>query len=337
MPVSERTVSTDVLQPQWDELPPPEVALEWYRKMLTIRAFEEKLDQLFGQGLLRGTSHFCIGQEASAVGACAALGPGDYVTSTHRGHGHCIARGGDPRRMLAEIFGKKDGYCQGKGGTQHMASLEIGFLGSNGITGGGIPIATGAALSSKLLKTGLVALCFFGDGAANQGAFHESLNMAGLWKLPVIYCCENNLYAMGTPMTLAFAKPDIAGRAACYAMPGVKVDGNHVLEVHSAVRAAVQRARSGEGPSLIEIDTYRQLGHSRSDARHYRTREEEAEWRRKDPILAWQEMITEHGMLSEEQDERIRASVAAAMDEAVRFSQESPVLDFSEARQGTYR
>lgn len=312
-------------------------AREWYRRMILIRAFEDRLDKLFADGLLRGTTHFCIGQEASCVGACAGLQDGDYVTSTHRGHGHFLARGGDPARMLAEIFGKSGGYCAGKGGTQHMASLEIGFLGSNGITGGGIPIATGAALSSKLKKTGRVALCFFGDGAANQGAFHECLNMAGLWKLPVIYCCENNLYAMGTGTTQSFAVPDIAGRAAAYAMPGVKVDGNDILAVRAAVTQAAERARAGEGPTLLEISTYRWMGHSRSDARHYRTRGEEADWRTRDPIPLWRDYLMERNHLSEAEDRQVRAGVDTLMDEAVAFSQQSPVLDLEAARTGVYR
>jgi len=315
----------------------PETARKWLRRMLLIRAFEERLDQLFAEGSLRGTTHFCIGQEASAVGACAALEPLDYVTSTHRGHGHCLAAGGDPNRMMAEIFGRKDGYCQGKGGTQHMAALEIGFLGSNGITGGGIPIATGAALSSKLRKLGRVALCFFGDGAANQGAFHECLNMAGLWNLPVIYCCENNLYAMGTSTAQAFANPDIAGRAPMYGMPGVRVDGTDALEVYGAVQAAASRARAGEGPTLIEISTYRFLGHSRSDARKYRTREEEAEWRSRDPILKWRDRLLGEKWLNEQEEKAMRSEVERQIEEAVTFSRASPVLDSDAARVGAFR
>ena len=315
----------------------PDQAIEWYRKMLLIRGFEDKLDDLFAGGLLRGTTHFCIGQEASAVGACGAIRPGDYVTSTHRGHGHGLACGADPARMMAEIFGRSGGYCQGKGGTQHMASLEIGFLGSNGITGGGIPIATGAALSSKLRKTGRVALCFFGEGAANQGAFHECLNMAGLWKLPIVYCCENNHYAMGTAANQSFAVADIAGRAAVYGMEGVRVDGNDLLAVHAAVSGACARARSGEGPALIEIATYRWRGHSRSDARHYRTREEEEEWRHRDPIERWRRRLVEDHVLSEERDNAVRSSVAGELDAAVAFAQASPVLDIEAARGGAFR
>jgi TPP-dependent pyruvate/acetoin dehydrogenase alpha subunit len=305
--------------------------------MLLIRAFEERLDHLFADGLLRGTTHFCIGQEASAVGACSALQPQDYVTSTHRGHGHFLARGGDPRRMLAEIFGKSGGYCQGKGGTQHMASMEIGFLGSNGITGGGIPIATGAALSSKLRHTGSVALCFFGDGAANQGVFHESLNMAGLWKLPVIYVCENNLYAMGTSTTQAFAVPDVAARAAIYGMPGIRIDGNDLLSVRDAAHQAAVRARSGEGPSLLEVCTYRSLGHSRSDARHYRTRGEEADWRSRDPIPLWRDHLRSIGFLTDDDDRAVRQGVESLMDEAVEYSKTSPFLSAEAASTGVYR
>ena len=297
-----------------------------YRTMLLIRRFEEKVDRLFATGELSGTSHLCAGQEATAVGGCAALQPDDLVSSNHRGHGHFLAKGGDPKRIMAELFGKETGYSRGKGGTQHMACLEIGFLGSFGITGGGIPIATGAALSAKLRKTGQVVLCFFGEGAANQGTFNESLNMAAIWRLPVVYLCENNLYAMSTPFGKAFAIGDIADRAAGYDMPGEVVDGNHLQTVKSAVAQAGSRARSGDGPTLIEAKTYRYFGHSRSDTRPYRTKQEEEDWKARDPINRARDFLSEQGWLKQTQDEEIRDQVKHEIEEAVEFARQSPVL-----------
>jgi TPP-dependent pyruvate/acetoin dehydrogenase alpha subunit len=219
------------------------LGIRQYRTMLVIRLFEEAVETLFSRGLIKGTAHPAIGQEAVAVGACGALCRGDYVTSTHRGHGHFIAMGGDPRRIMAELYGKRTGYSRGRGGSQLMADFRLGFLGANGITGGGIPVATGVALSAKLRGTGRIALCFFGDGAANQGTFHESLNMAGLWKLPVVYVCENNMYAMSMRVSDAVPVPDLAVRAAGYGMPGQVVDGNDLPAVQAAVREATARAR----------------------------------------------------------------------------------------------
>jgi len=239
--------------------------------MLKIRRFEEKLNDLYAMGYIQGTIHLYIGQEAVSVGACAALKNHDYITSTHRGHGHFIAKGGDINRIMAEIWGLDEGYCAGRGGTQHMADFSIGHLGSNGITGGQIPIATGAALAIKMQGKEQVVLCFFGDGATNEGVFHESLNMGAVWKLPVVYICENNLYAMSTPVSNAFAIKDIATRATAYGMPGHIVDGMDVVDVKRVVDEAVNRARDGRGPTLVECKTYRFLGHSRSDTRAYRT------------------------------------------------------------------
>lgn len=298
--------------------------LDYYRTMLTIRFFEERVHEVFTKGLVRGTCHLCVGQEAVAVGACAGLSPGDQVTSTHRGHGHFIAKGGDPRRIMAELFGKATGYAGGRGGSQHMAAFDIGFLGSNGITGGGIPIATGAALTAKLKRTGRVVLCFFGDGAASQGTFHESLNMASLWKLPVIYLCENNLYAMSTHARRSLSVANVADRAPAYSMPGQVVDGSDVLAVRQSVSEAADRARAGEGPSLIEAKTYRFCGHSRSDDCAYRTPEEEAQWRKRDPVELFRRKLTDAGLLDDEADKRVRRQVADLIDEAVAFAQASP-------------
>lgn len=310
--------------------------VEWYRLMLTIRIFEETVEDLFSKGKIGGTTHPAAGQEAVAVGACAALEKGDYVTSTHRGHGHMIARGGDPDRIMAELYGKETGYSRGRGGSQLMADLSLGFLGSNGITGGGLPTATGAALSSKLLKQGRVALCFFGDGASNQGTFHESLNLASLWKLPVVYVCENNLYAMSTPVAQAVTVPDIAVRASSYGMPGRVLDGNDVLAVREAVAEAAARARRGEGPSLLECKTYRFSGHSRGDPRRYRTPEEEAAWREKDPLLRTKGELKRLMKWTEKDDRALRSGVKKAVAAAVKFARASPWPDPATLEEGVW-
>ncbi|MCJ7668103.1 MAG: thiamine pyrophosphate-dependent dehydrogenase E1 component subunit alpha, partial [Anaerolineae bacterium] len=236
-----------------------------------IRAFEEKADELYALGKVHGTMHLSIGQEAMAVGAIAALRPEDYILSTHRGHGHCIAKGADIKLMMAEFMGKETGYCRGRGGSMHIADMEGGNLGANGVVGGGIGMAVGAGLSIKMRGTGQVILCFFGDGAANRGIFHEALNMAAIWTLPVVYLCENNQYGMSMSVKRAFPIEDIADRAAAYNMPGLVVDGNDVLAVYEATLEAVERARGGGGPSLIEGKTYRWKGHSKSDQERYRT------------------------------------------------------------------
>jgi len=297
--------------------------LHFYRLMWRIRKFEERLDQIFAQGLLDGTSHLAAGQEACAVGATAALRPGDQVVSNHRGHGHLIALGGDIRRMMAELMGRSTGYCGGRGGSQHMCALEIGFLGTNGITGGGIPIATGAALAAQYRGEARVVLCFLGDGAANQGTFHESLNMAAIWNLPVVYFIENNRYAMSMPIERATRVTDLARRAEAYGIPGVQVDGMDVHAVLAATQTAVAQARRGEGPALIEAKTYRFFGHSKSDVRIYRTRTEEESWRARDPILLLGRRLEAAGVTAAEL-QAIENEEAAAVDEAVRFAQESP-------------
>ncbi|MCF7854621.1 MAG: thiamine pyrophosphate-dependent dehydrogenase E1 component subunit alpha [Candidatus Pacebacteria bacterium] len=304
--------------------------------MLVIRFFEEEVEDLFSQGVVKGTTHPAIGQEAVAVGACAALRPGDYVTSTHRGHGHFLARGGDPKRIMAELFGKQSGYSGGRGGSQFMADFSLGFLGGNGITGGSIPVATGAALSAKLQASEQIALCFFGDGAANQGTFHESLNLVAIWKLPVVYVCENNMYAMSMPVGDAFAVTDIADRAAGYGFPGVVVDGNDPIAVQRAVETAAERARQGEGATLIECKTYRLSGHSRGDQRHYRTREEEARARAADPILRLREMLSADGTLSDEDDVSLKDEARRVVSDAVTFAQESEYPDPTTLEKGVF-
>lgn len=292
--------------------------------MMLIRAFEERVMKLVADGSIRGTTHPYVGQEAVAVGVCSVLRRDDWVISTHRGHGHLLAKGGDPNRLMAELFGKVDGFGGGKGGTQHMADLSIGHLGSNGITGGGIPIGTGAALSARMQGNGRVVAVFFGDGAVNQGVFHESLNLAALWRLPAIYVCENNLYAMSTPVREACSVERLADRAAAYGIPGCTVDGMDFNAVAAAVRDAVDRARAGCGPSLIECETYRFLGHSKSDQRVYRSKEEEAAWRERDPIAQLRAQLLERRAATLSELERLADEARAAVDAAVEFARRSP-------------
>lgn len=318
---------------------PPLSAAEARRVLYQLslaRIFEERVLKLVSDGSIRGTTHPYVGQEAVAVGACLALQPDDLVISTHRGHGHLLAKGGDPNRLMAELFGKASGYGGGKGGTQHMADFSIGHLGSNGITGGGIPIGTGAALSAQMRRTGQVVAVFFGDGATNQGTFHESLNLASVWRLPAVYVCENNLYAMSTPLSEVCAIEHIAERATAYGIPGVQVDGMDVMAVAGATRTAVDRARSGRGPSLIECKTYRFLGHSKSDQRVYRSKEEEAAWRDRDPIVRLRTMMLEQGLASAAELEAIASDAVAAVDEAVRFAQTSPFPELDALTAGVF-
>ena len=309
---------------------------ELLRQMCTIRAFEEQAEQLYALGKIHGTMHLSIGMEASAVGAIAALRPDDLILSTHRGHGHCIAKGADLNRMVAEFMGKEAGYCRGRGGSMHIADVEGGNLGANGVVGGGIPIAVGVGLSLKMQKRDQIILCFFGDGAANLGPFHEALNMAAIWKLPVVYVCENNQYAMSFSVKRAFAIEHISDRAAAYGMPGVTVDGNDLLAVYEAVSQAAKRAREGEGPTLVENVTYRWRGHSKSDANRYRTREEIEAWKKKCPIKRFRAHLIEEGVLTEEEADRIEQEAYAAIDAAVAFAEASPEPDLSTIEEGVY-
>jgi acetoin:2,6-dichlorophenolindophenol oxidoreductase subunit alpha len=294
------------------------------RKMRLIRRFEESAEDAYIRGLSYGTMHLSIGQEATAVGVCAALTDADYITSTHRGHGHCIAKGADVARMYAEFLGKETGYCHGRGGSMHIADPSKGNLGANGIVGGGIPIAVGAALSAKKRGVGAVAVSFFGDGANNEGAFHESLNFASIWRLPVVFVCENNQYGMSMSAERATAVKDVAERASAYAMPGVVVDGNNFAEVAKAAFDAVDRARLGEGPTLIEAKTYRTRGHSRSDRNRYRSKEEIESWRRRDPILLLEAELEALGLISQTEIEAIAKSVDTEMAAAIVFGAASP-------------
>ncbi len=302
-------------------------------QMYLIRHFEDQVEKLFLKGKIPGTMHLCTGQEATAVGACATLEKEDKIISTHRGHGHCIAKGAKVDQMMAEILGKETGYCKGKGGSMHIADLDIGNLGANGIVAGGHPIACGAALTSKMKQLGYVVVCFFGDGASNEGSFHESLNLASIWNLPVIFFCENNLYAMSGPVKEMVNIENIADRASSYGIPGVVVDGSNILEVISATEEAVHRARAGEGPTLIEAKTYRWKGHSKSDARKYRTREEEQDWiKNRDPILEFRKKLINDQVISEQEANEIEEKALNEIMDAVKFADESsfPSIDILE-------
>ncbi|RYB93435.1 thiamine pyrophosphate-dependent dehydrogenase E1 component subunit alpha [Nocardioides oleivorans] len=298
--------------------------------MWTIRRFEEAVDDLFARGLMHGTMHLSIGQEASATGACLALRTDDAITSTHRGHGHCIAKGADLTRMMAELLAKETGYCRGRGGSMHIADTATGNLGANGIVAGGIPIAAGAALAFQMRGEDRVVACFFGDGAANEGAFHEAVNLAAIWKLPVVFICENNKYGMSFSTEKSFAIENISERGAAYGIPGVTVDGNDLDAVHDAVSTAVARARAGEGPTLVENLTYRWKGHSKSDKNLYRTKEEIADWRAKDPILRFEAQVKESGLLTDEEVQAIRTQAMEDMREAVRQANAAPDADPSD-------
>jgi pyruvate dehydrogenase E1 component alpha subunit len=306
------------------------------RKMYLIRKFEEGAEDSYMRGLIHGTMHLSIGQEASAVGSCMSLTDEDKITSTHRGHGHCVAKGADLSKMFAEFFGKESGYCKGRGGSMHIADPSKGNLGANGIVGGGLPIAVGAALSAKRLGTGAVTVCFFGDGANNEGAFHEALNMAKVWNLPVVFVCENNKYGMSMSTERSTAVRNIAERAAAYAMPGVTVDGNDFSAVTEAVDAAVARARAGEGPSLIENQTYRWRGHSKSDRNKYRTKEEIADWQGRDPIAAMAKLLTDHGIVTEDELEEIEAETVKVIEEAIAFATEGEDPKVEEVTRDVY-
>ena len=307
-----------------------------YEKMLEIRRFEEKVWDLFGRNLIPGTLHLYIGEEATAVGVCANLRVDDYITSTHRGHGHCIAKGARVDKMMAELLGKKTGYCKGKGGSMHVADSSVGILGATAVVGSGIPIAVGAGLSCKLRKTDQVVACFFGDGASNNGTFHESLNMAAIWKLPIIFVCENNLYAMGTRISNVTAIDNIAQRAIAYGMPGVTVDGNDAVAVFRAARVAVERARKGEGPTLLECQTYRHKGHSRFDPATYRPEEEVEEWMKRDPIMRLRKKLIQQQVLSEEEANEIDKRIMARVEQAAEFALESSYPELEEALEDVF-
>ena len=304
---------------------PRETLILMYERMLKIRHFENRVKDLFAAGEMPGFVHLYLGEEAVAVGACAPLNDDDYITSTHRGHGHIIAKGGDMKRMMAELYGKATGYNKGRGGSMHIADPHLGILGANGIVGAGLPIATGAALSAKLRQSGQVAVCFFGDGASNQGTFHESINIASAFDLPAVYVCENNLYAVGTRQSDVRKVEDIADRGVAYAIPGLAVDGNDVIAVYEACKEAVDRARAGMGPTLIECKTYRWRAHFEGEPDTYRPPEEVAAWMEREPIAPYRKSLIEQGVLTATEADEIEAQVVAELDAAVEFARQSPL------------
>lgn len=298
-----------------------------YKKMHEIRKFELKAMELFEADKLRGSVHLYVGEEAIAATVCSLLRDSDYITSTHRGHGHCIAKGAELAPALAELMGKATGYCQGRGGSMHIADVTKGNLGANAVVGAGIPIAVGGALAAKIKGTDQVAVTFFGDGASNEGASHEAMNLASVWKLPVIFVCENNGYGISVPQWQSTSVKDISVRGAAYDMPGYTVDGNDVLEIDEVVSKAVERAKNGEGPTLIECKTYRWLGHWTGDPQNYRTREEVEAWKKKDAIKRFGDYMVGNKIATAEELQKIEDDVTAAVEYAEKFALESPEPD----------
>jgi TPP-dependent pyruvate/acetoin dehydrogenase alpha subunit len=319
-----------------ETLPEKDKMVEMYRKMLEIRHFEEKVYYLFVQGILPGTVHLYTGQEAVAVGVCSNLRKDDFVTSTHRPHGHFIAKGGTLRRLMAELYAKKTGCSKAKGGSMHLCDFEVGFPPSIAIVAAAVPVASGMGLAFKMKRTDQVVACFFGDGATNEGAWHEGLNVAAIWKLPVIFVCENNVYAASTRTSTMMPVKNVVDRASAYGIPGMIVDGNDVLAVHNVVHEAVARARNGLGPSLIECLTYRHSGHSRGDPAPYRPKQEVEDWLKKDPIVRFKKKLAELNILTEDQAEQIEKSVLSDIDEAVSFAEKSPSPNPEEALQDVF-
>jgi pyruvate dehydrogenase E1 component alpha subunit len=310
--------------------------LEMYERMMQIRTFEDLAGKNFALGLIPGFVHLYAGEEAVAVGICSQLSDRDYITSTHRGHGHCIAKGVDIPGMVAELMGKSTGVCKGKGGSMHIADVDKGMLGANGIVGGGLPLACGAALTAKTLGTGGVAVCFFGDGASNQGTFHESLNLAAIWDLPVVFVCENNGYAEATPVHYHCSASDVANRAGSYEIPGVVVDGLDVFAVYEAAQEAIARARRGEGPSLIEAKTYRFYGHFQGDQVTYRTAEELESYKQRDPIVALRKAVIDRGIATAADFDAIDARVTAQLDDAWDAAKAAPFPEPEETLTDVY-
>lgn len=312
-----------------------EMLLGMYEKMLRIRKFEVRLTEYFTKGMLYGNIHTSIGQEAVPVGVCEALEKDDLMTSTHRGHGHSLAKGAKSDIMMAELFGKKTGYCGGKGGSMHVTDVSLGILGSNGIVGAGIPIATGSGLASKIRGTKEVTVAFFGDSASNQGTFHESINMAAAWKLPVIYLCENNNYGVSVNIHTVTNTDTIAERAKAYNIPGVTVDGNDPLAVYEAVSEAVKRAREGKGPSIVECMTWRMRGHYEGDPAAYRPKEVTEEWGKKDPIDNFRKYLLKHG-IEESEVVSVEQAIEKEIEDAVQFALDSPLPDPREVTDNVY-
>jgi len=313
-----------------------ETALAIYERMALIRAFEERVAKLFADGRIPGFVHLYAGEEAVAVGVCSHLNDSDYITSTHRGHGHCIAKGVPLGEMMAELFGRSGGSCKGKGGSMHIADVSRGMLGANGIVGGGPPLAAGAGLTAKVLGTGAVAVCFFGDGAAEQGTTHEAMNLAAIWKLPVVFVCENNQFAESTPVSYHCAATSIADRAASYNIPGFSVDGYDVIAVYEAAGEAIARARRADGPALIEAKTWRYFGHFEGDQVTYRTAEQTAAYREHDPLTTFAKQAGERGLLTEEDVDSIHQNAEREVDEAIAIAEASPLPAPDEALTDVY-
>ena len=313
--------------------------ISFYKTMQTIRLFESRISDLYARGTIPGLAHLYIGEEAVAAGVCSVLRPDDFITSTHRGHGHVIAKGAELNLMMAELYGRRTGYCKGKGGSMHIADMKLGIMGANGIAGGGLPIAVGAGWSAKWRGTDQVTVCFFGDGASNNGTFHESLNLASLHRLPVVFVCENNLYGISVCQLKHQPIVDIAARAASYDMPGEVIDGNDVLATYAAADKAVARARAGDGPTLIECKTYRWRGHHEGDpnqGERYRTKEEISEWMEKCPIQRFSRKLLKEKVTTRKELEAIDLEINAAIDAAVEFAAQSDFPDPDEMYEDVY-
>ncbi len=314
----------------------PQMKKRFLQQMLILRHCELITQNMFLAGRIPGFCHVYVGEEATAVGVCESLRKNDYIVSTHRGHGHCLAKGAEPKRILAELYGKKTGYCHGRGGSMHIFSKELGILGTNGIVGGGIPLALGGGLHAKLNKTGQVSVAFFGDGAANEGTFHESLNIAAVQKLPVIFVCENNLYGTATRVNEATLTKSFADRAAPYGMPGYSIDGNNVMDVHLAAHQAVVKARDGMGPTLLECRTYRHFGHYVGENSSYRPKEEVSAWLEKDPIKMFSAQLIKEGIITNSEFETMEQQIKDMVVEAEKYAGESPFPDASEVLQHVF-
>ena len=313
-----------------------DILLEIYTGMVSTRFFSERVNEFFIRGIMHGTTHLSIGEEASGIASCKALDKGDYTTSTHRGHSHAIGRGIEIKKIMAELFGKVTGCSKGKGGSMHIADFDKGHLGSNGVVGGGFAIATGAALTQKMKNTGKIVLCFFGDGASNEGSFHESLNLASVWKLPVIFFCENNLYGVSTPVSKSMNVEDVATRAKSYNIPSYIIDGNDAIQVYSTTKEAAKYCRSGQGPVIIEAKTYRYLGHSKSDDCEYRCEKEVNEWKRRDPIKILRNHLIENNIADQAEIEEIEEKALKEIDLAVEFAKNSPNPPLSTLTEDVY-
>lgn len=315
---------------------PKEVMKDMYLRMLRIREFESKAQSLFADGRIPGFVHLYLGEEAVATGVCACLRDEDYITSTHRGHGHIVAKGGDLKFMMAELYGKATGYGKGKGGSMHIADRDKGILGANGIVGAGHNIAVGAGMSAQLRETDQVCVCFFGDASTNQGTFHESMNLASVWKLPVVFVCENNNYGISMSQARHQAIKDVADRGAAYGIPGISVDGNDVLAVYEAAAEAVARARKGQGPTLVECKTYRWRGHFEGDPGNYKPKEEQEAWLKKDPIPRFEAFLKENNVMNEKELAACGEQVKDEIKEAIQFAEESPDPDVASVVQDIY-